>query len=187
MAAAVVLALGLVGLVVREGRARAAGREVVLEATGYDPRSLLTGHYVRFQLRSDFPPGTPCPPGIDETKVTWVALRRQGDHHVPSGGGESRAEALRLGEVAVKGNASCWAPGRPAPNETPHPTQVSLDLGVDRLHTDQAQAEAMQAALLAVRAPGMAKAYAVISVGGDGKPRLKAFIVAGKRTNLDWF
>ncbi len=62
MAAAAVLALGLVGLVVREGAARDQGREVVVDITGYDPRELLTGHYVQFQFRSEFPTGTPCPP-----------------------------------------------------------------------------------------------------------------------------
>lgn len=30
-------------------------------------------------------------------------------------------------------------------------------------------------------------AYAVLSVGRDGRARLKGLIVAGKRTSLDWF
>ncbi len=38
VAAAVVLALGLVGVVVREGMARAQGQEVACAITGYDPR-----------------------------------------------------------------------------------------------------------------------------------------------------
>lgn len=188
MAAAILLVLALIGLVVREGAARAAGQEVVLDATGYDPRSLLSGHYVVFQLRTDLPPGSPCPPGIDETHKTWVALRQQGTHYVPSGAADSRAEALKLGEVAVKGTASCsrWLLDQLVPGEHPEPTQVSLILGVDRVHTDQAQAEAIQAALQRVREPGQAKAYAIVSVGSDGKPRMKGLIIGGRRIDLDW-
>ena len=188
MAAAILLVLALIGLVVREGAARAAGQEVVLDATGYDPRSLLSGHYVVFQLRTDFPPGTQCPAGIDETHKEWVALRRQGTHHVPSGAANSRAEALTLGDVAVKGTASCsqWLLDQLVPGENPEPTQVSLILGVDRVHTDQAQAEAIQAALQRVREPGQAKAYAIVSVGRDGKPRMKGLIMGGRRIDLDW-
>ena len=79
MAAASVLTLLMMGLVVREGLARAGGQEVVLEITGNDPRSLLTGHYVQFQIRSALIPRAACPPGSAapvSRPATWVALRR---------------------------------------------------------------------------------------------------------------
>jgi len=196
VAAAVVLALALVGLVVREGMARAEGEEVMLAITGYDPRSLLTGHYVQFQIREDLPPGIPCPAGADgltKTPKGWVALKRMGDHHVAAGGVTSRMAARQLGDVAVRGTLTCLGvststaiPGRPA-DATSEVTSVNLDLGVNRLHVDQARAEAMQLDLRGVNDAERRGDYAIISVGRDGKARLKGLIVAGKRTDLDWF
>jgi len=183
LAAAGVLALGLVGLVVREGLARDGGQEVVLPITGYDPRELLTGHFVQFQFRSEYPTGTPCPPGhggFARRKDAWVALRRQGDHHVATGAALSREAALKLGEVAVHGDIDCLA------RSAPDTTWVTLNLGVDRLHADQEQAEAIQKVLLATR-DGPANGYAVVSVGADGKARLKGVTAGGKRVDLDWF
>lgn len=183
VAAATVLALALVGVVVREGRARAEGQEVVLAITGYDPRELLTGHYVQFQFRSEFPSGTPCPSGsggYSRRPDAWVALRRQGDRHVATGAALSRDAALKLGDVAVRGDIDCLARGAP---ET---TWVILNLGLDRLHTDQEQAEAIQKVMLASR-DGPATGAAVVSVGADGKARLKGVTAGGRRVDLDWF
>jgi hypothetical protein len=183
LAAAAVLALGLVGLVVREGMARAGGQEVVLPITGYDPRELLTGHYVQFQFRSEYPGGTACPPGsggFSRRKDAWVALRRQGDHYVATGAALSRAGALRMGEVAVRGDIDCLA------RAAPETTWVMLNLGVDRLHADQAQAQAIQGVLMTTR-DGPATGYAVVSVGADGKARLKGVAAGGRRVSLDWF
>lgn len=182
VAAAALLSLALVGLVVREGMARAEGQEVVLPITGYDPRSLLTGHYVQFQLRSELPSGTPCPPGAggySRRPDAWVALRRQGDHHVATGVALSRAAAGKLGEIVVRGDIDCLA------RVAPETTWVILNLGVDRLHTDQDQAEALQKALTATP-DGPPRADAVVSIGRDGKARLKALVVNGRRTDLEW-
>lgn len=183
MAAAVLLALALVGLVVREGMARQQGQEVVLAITGYDPRELLTGHYVRFQFRSEFPTGTPCPPGhggYSRRPDAWVALKPQGDHHVVAGAALSEAAARKLGPVVVRGDIDCLA--RAAPENT----WVILNLGLERLHTDQAQAEAIQKVLLVTR-DGAANGYAVVSVGTDGKARLKGLTAGGRRVDLSWF
>lgn len=182
VAAAALLSLALVGLVVREGMARAEGQEVVLPITGYDPRSLLTGHYVQFQLRSELPTGTPCPPGAggySRRPDAWVALRRQGDHHVATGVALSREAAGKLGETVVRGDIDCLA------RAAPETTWVILNLGIDRLHTDQDQAEAIQKALRTT--PGATpRADAVVSIGRDGKARLKALVVNGQRTDLEW-
>ena len=183
LAASGVLTLALIGLVVREGAARAQGQEVVLAITGYDPRELLTGHYVQFQFRSEYPTGTPCPAGAGgyvRRPDTWVALVRKGDHHEATGVAPSRAAALKLGQIAVKGDVDCLARGAP---ET---TWVILNLGLERLHADQGQAEALEKVL---RATGdrAASGYAVVSVGADGRARLKGVTAGGQRLDLDWF
>lgn len=187
LAAAVLLTLALVGLVVREGMARAQGQEVRLAMAGYDPRSLLSGHYVQFQLRSELPAGTLCPPGSNDFAQAsqWVALRRAGDHHVPSGAAASRAGAARLGDLVVRGRLFCDGPEAGPSARREGPTSVSIDLGVDRAHFEQRQAEALEAALRA-RGDDPAPAFAVVSIGRDGRARLKGLIVGGRRSDLDW-
>lgn len=192
--AAGLLAAGLVGLVVREGVARAAGQEVRLAMQGYDPRALLTGHYVRFQLRHDLPGGTRCPPVSPagaSVRDGWVSLRREGVRHVPAGAAVSRAEALRLGDVAVRGVLTCESgPVLRLPAigvESQENNTLRLDVGIDRIHLDQAEAEAMERQLSRFTPDAPVEADAIVSVGQDGKARLKGVVVAGRRTDLDWF
>ena len=64
---------------------------------------------------------------------------------------------------------------------------VTLDIGVDRFHAGQDQAQAMEQVLRGRRDPGAAPAFAVVSVGHDGRARLKGVILDGKRTDLDWW
>jgi len=195
LAAAAFLVLALVGVVLREDLARAKGQEVRLELAGYDPRSLLQGHYVQFRLSHSFPPGTRCPAGADGITLDpkgWVALKREGDHHAPAGAAKTRAEAQRLGDVVARGTLTCLGsftttsrPGLPDVH-TPEVLNVSLDLGVDRIHLDQATAEAVQREMM--RQPrGQPAGYAVLSIGRDGKARVKGLIVGARRVDLDWF
>ncbi|MEW5688356.1 MAG: GDYXXLXY domain-containing protein [Pseudomonadota bacterium] len=194
LAVAGVLALGLVGLVVREGRARAEGQEVRLAMTGYDPRSLLSGHFVQFQLRQDLPPAAPCP-GQSEAGASvedgWVALRADGARHVAAGAASTREAALRLAPVAVRGVLTCTpglAPQRPGDDDRPLEVQtLLLDLGIDRIHLDQAQAEVMERQLRRFDPDAVVEADALVSVGRDGKARLVGVVVGGKRTDLDWW
>ncbi len=183
LAAAMVLVLLLIAVVAREGFARTEGQEVMLEITGYDPRSLLTGHYVQFQIQSDLAAGAPCPPGSGVSvrrPTTWVALRRQGDHHVAAGVVTDRDAALKVGEMAVRGDVDCQT----AP--TPDASRVIMNLGVCRLHIDQRQAEAIQKTLQIGR-DEPAVAQAVVSVGSDGRARLKGLIVGANRFDLNWY
>jgi len=64
---------------------------------------------------------------------------------------------------------------------------ISLDLGVDRIHLDQAGAEALEAELRRVRPGGEPPGYAVLSIGRDGRARVKGLIVGKRRVDLDWF
>jgi hypothetical protein len=194
VAVAAVLALALVGLVVHEGRARAEGREVRLAMAGYDPRSLLSGHYVQFALRHDLPAGTPCPghsEGPPRPEDRWVALRPDGVRHVPVAETTTRQAALRLAPVAVRGDLACSrgvvsefgrAAGQPAGE-----TSLMVDLGINRIHLEQTQAEAMERQLRRFGADQPVEADAIVSVGRDGKARLVGVVVGGKRTDLDWF
>lgn len=182
LAAAGVATLALVGLVIRENVARAQGEEVKLALAGYDPRSLLQGHFVQFQLR-DTQAGGRCPPepaGPAAPRPSWIALRRDGDHNSAVGAARTRAEAERMGGTVVRGRLVC------VPDEQDSVT-VALDLGVDRIHLDQEQAEAIQADLQRVQPGEGPPGYAVLSIGRDGKARVKGLIVGKRRVDLNWF
>jgi len=180
LAAGALLVAALVGLVAYEAQARARGQEVRLAMEAFDPRSLLTGHYAALQFAHTLPPGVPCPDG---RPTRWIALAPDGPVHRLAGVADSREAALKLGPVAVRGSASCLFGGA---GDNPLETRRAvLDIGVDRLHADQQEAEALEAALRA--GPGAPEALAVISVGRDGRARLKGVIVGGRRTELTWF
>jgi hypothetical protein len=189
--AVVLLALALVGFVVREGLARAAGQEVRLAVTGYDPRSLLTGHYVQFRLADTVAAEQACRRvgrRMEPRPGGWFAIRREPGSDRIVGSAPTRAEALRQGQIAVRGEAECYGVSWIAPGgrETVSPTFVSLGIGVDRLHIDQAEAEALAKALRG-REGEIPASWAVVSVGRDGKARLKGLIVCDRRVDLDWF
>lgn len=182
--AGAVLIGALVWLVVSESRARDSGTEVTMVMEGVDPRSLLTGHFVAIQLAERLAEAEPCPPGLpvnppEGDAREWVALKAFGDHHRAVARATSRDEALRSGDVAVRGQAWC--------SEGPN-VVVFTDIGVTRFHTDQAEATAIEEALRP-RGPDQPppRALVVISAGQDGRARLKGLVVDGKRFDLDWF
>lgn len=192
VAAVVLLTLGLVGLVVREGMARAGGQEVRLAITGYDPRSLLTGHYVQFQLVDKIPPQQMCVWKGSRLEAApgqlWLAARRDGSAHRLVAAAPSRAAALRLGDVAMRGAALCYGM-RPlviGDREVPETVSATLDIGVDRIHLDQGEAQRLETALRG-RDGEPPPSWAVVSVGQDGKARLKGVIVGDRRVDLSWF
>ena len=190
-AAVILLALALVGLVVREGMARAGGQEVRLAITGYDPRSLLTGHYVQFQLVDNVPAEQMCDwtkRRLEARSGVWFAVRRDGQAHRVVAAAPGRAAALRLGEVAVRGRGTCYGVRPPARDgrEVDGPISASVDIGVDRIHLEQDEAEALEKILQGRDGPAP-PSWAVVSVGRDGEARLKGIIVGDRRVDLDWF
>ena len=180
------LAVALVGLLAWEGHARAAGREVALPIDAVDPRGLLTGHYVELALRQELA-GAGCPPGTEQAVPTgpfgegepraWVALSDTGAGWRVAGAASNRREAARLGPVAVRGSARCYPGGDGT---------VDLDIGITRFHADQGEAEAIERALIGRRA-GEAAAFALVSVGRDGRARLNGLLVGGRRVELEWW
>jgi hypothetical protein len=185
---ALALAAALIGLVVREDRARASGQEVLLAMEAVDPRNLLTGHYVAIRLAERLAPGQACPPGLSDLgSEGWLALRPGAGRHSLAGAGRTRADALRHGPIVVRGTADCDATTPRIDAEPAPPRIVALHLGVDRFHADQARAEGVEEALRDQRPGDPARAFAVVSAGRDGRARLKGIILDGRRIDLDWF
>jgi len=187
-AAGAALAAALVGVLAWEGQARASGREVALPMAAVDPRAPLTGHYVALELQQDLE-GEACPPGTRADAPTgpfdergrrrWVALRETPAGWRVAGAADTRAEARRLGgAVTVRGTANCYPGG---------PGLVELDIGVKRFHAGQREAEAIERRL-AERGPGgSARAFALVSVGRDGRARLNGVLIDGRRVELRWW
>ncbi len=204
-AAAALLVLALIALLVREDRARAAGQEVRLAMEAVDPRSLLSGHYAALQMVQRLPDGAECPPDLEahySGDESWVTLSPgPGGVHQVTGGGASRSAALRHGPLVVRGGAHCRQdilPPPPPPPEAPaadasnpgtevRETIVTLDIGIDRFYADQAQAEALEESLRGQGRAGAPPAFAIVSIGRDGRGRLRGVEVGGTRADLNWF
>lgn len=167
----------LVGLVVRESMARASGTEILLPVEAVDPRSLLSGNYVTIQPRDVFETGL-CPP-INDGEALWVALAPEGDHHRATGQASTREEALQIAPLVARGSMQCFP-------DTEGGGFVSVDLGFDRFHINQTEAQRIERVLREQEPGSPARVYAIVSVGKDGRARLKGLMVHGERLELNW-
>jgi hypothetical protein len=187
----------LLGLVAYENYARAAGTEVLLAIEPVDPRSVLSGHYVIVGLNETLAPGAACPEGIPAAQdlfsiwetdpERWIALSATNGHHLATGAAQSREAAAGLGEHVVRGKAACASAApfiETIEDGDDLPTRVMLDLGVDRFHIDQDQAERIDE-LMRDQTRGQPNVFAIVSIGRDGKARLKGIEVEGQRLELN--
>lgn len=173
----------LIGLVVRETQARASGTEVLLAMEAVDPRALLSGHYVIVALREQLPSGAPCPAGANEA---WVALAPEAETHRVAGGGATRAEALNHGPLAARGSFECTEGllgqlGVPA-----QPSWIALDLGVERFYINQGDAERIDRMLRVQTGGEQQRVFAIVTIGQDGRARLRGLQIDGERVELSW-
>lgn len=183
VAVAAICALSLVGLVVNESLVRQSGEEITLPMEAVDPRALLTGHYVQLNFTDRLEPTETCPAAGD---WDWIALRREGDIFVAAGGAPSRDEAQRLGSLPVKGSFMCSPPTPAQAGVEGMPGWLTLDLGVDRFHINQTDAQRIELVLREQRLGEETRAFAILSVGHDGRARLKALLIDGERFDLSW-
>lgn len=189
LAVAAICAVALVGLVVSEGFAREGGQEITLPMEAVDPRSLLSGHYVQLNFTDRLEAPETCPESGD---WEWVALRPQDNIYVAAGGALSLEQAQRLGPLPVKGTFTCNSPtpAQPGidgqPGMDAMPGWLTLDLGVDRFHINQADALRIEQVLRDQRPDQETRAFAILSVGRDGRARMRALLIDGERFDLSW-
>lgn len=185
LAVAAVCAAALIGLVVSEGFAREGGQEITLPMAAVDPRALLSGHYVQLNFTDRLEPTETCPES--QADWDWVALRPDGSVYVVAGGAESLELAQLAGPLPVKGTFTCSPPTPPTPGvDEGLPGWVTLDLGVDRFHINQADAMRIESVLREQGVDEETLAFAVLSVGRDGRARLRALLIDGERFDLSW-
>lgn len=183
LAVAGLCAATLVALVITESFAREGGQEITLPMEAVDPRALLTGHYVQLNFTNRLEQNEVCP---TNSAGEWVALRPQGNIYVAAGAADSRDAAERLGPLPVKGTFTCSAPTPAQPDLAAMPGWLALDLGVDRFHINQTDAMRIERVLREQRAGEEARAFAVLSVGNDGRARLRALVIDNERFDLRW-
>jgi hypothetical protein len=181
--------LALVVLVVHEGLARDAGTEIVMPMQPVDPQALLSGHYVAVSLSEPLAAGQACPPGaetgvlptFDPTlrKPRWVALAPGGGHSRVVGVADTQAAARRFSALTAHGDAYC------VPTVPDTGGSVATWLGVDRFYLDQADAQRVAAAM-SPTSEGPAPVLAIISVGADGRARMKGVTVGAQRIAPGW-
>jgi hypothetical protein len=183
LAVAGLCTVALIGLVINEGLAREGGQEITLPMEAVDPRSLLAGHYVQLNFTDRLEAGETCPANGD---WEWVGLRREGDIHVAAGGALSREEAQLIGSLPVKGAFTCTPPTPASAGVEATPGWLTLDLGVDRFHINQTDATRIERVLRQQQPDEQTRAFAVLSVGRDGRARLKGLVIDGERLELSW-
>ena len=190
LAVAALSVLALVGLVVHEGLARDAGAEIVMPMQPVDPQALLSGHYVVLALSDPLGAGQACPPGAQtgwqpniewaKRHSRWVALTPGAGHGRVVGVAETQAAAARFSPLTVRGDAYC------VPNAPPDATGVvAAWLGVDRFYLSQAEAQRIANAMSPTSEAPIPVA-AIISVGRDGRARMKGLQVGAQRIAPAW-
>lgn len=190
LAVAAVAILALVAVVVHEGLARDAGTEVVMPMQPVDPQSLLSGHYVAIDLSENLAAGQACPPGAETgiqptfdasmRRPRWVALAPAAGHTRVAGVADTEAAARRFAPLVAHGDAYCVA-------NVPEVTGfVAAWLGVDRFHLDQAEAQRIADAM-SPTSDHPAPVSAILSIGADGRARMKGVTVGAQRIAPAWY
>lgn len=176
--------LALIALVVRESMARASGTEVQMAMTAVDPRSLLSGNYIAVSLSEQLPPAAKCP--ATNSGDEWLSLRPEGPLYHVAAAAPSHAGARADGALPVRGTFICYD-GTPASGDiAATPASLTADLGIHRFYINQKDAERISALLRNVHAAESSPVNAILSVGHDGRARLKGISVNGQRLNLSW-
>ena len=98
----------------------------------------------------------------------------------------SREQAERIGSLPVRGTFTCSPPTPASEGVESTPGWLSLDLGIERFYINQADAMRIEQVLSEQRAGEEVRAFAIISVGSDGRARLRALLVDGERFDLSW-
>jgi len=154
-----------------------------------DPQAMLSGHYVVIGLSDPLAPGQACPPGAQtdwqptfdpaSRRPYWVALTPGGGHGRVVGVAATQAAAARFSPITARGDAHC------VPNVQDAQGSVETWLGVDRFYLGQAEAERI-AAGMSPTADHPVLTSAILSIGRDGRARMKGLQVDKQRIVPGW-
>ncbi len=183
--AAAACVAGLIALVIYEGAARNTGMEVLLPMEAVDPRSLLSGHYVIVAPQTRLDPTETCP--VPETQTDHIWLAPTGERIVGAPVyGLANPTATLPDAISVIGSYTCNPPTPPLDDIPGAQGWIMFDLGVDRFHINQADAERIDRILRDQLVNEETRAYAIVSIGRDRRARLRGLMIDGERLELSW-
>ena len=191
--AGVILTAGLVKAVVGHIQQVGSGEEITLIANGYDPRSLLSGHYAVLRygvsntnLRDN---GVALP--FTGSVPVWVQFEPATPPQVDQGlqtetgnGFDPPTGPVRNWQVADYALERGDGEGPWVQAEASRRGEsVFFRYGIERFYAQQAEAEALEGLLRS----NDDQVEVVAAHGIDGRLRIKALIINGERTDLKWW
>lgn len=209
LVAGAVLTIALLANVFGHTHQMSVGRKLVLEARGYDPRALLTGHYVQMRLpinEANLPRASVQLALPIYRADAWVMLSRDdmnGTWQIARVQAERPADLdkTRMGDALwVRARASAYVAEQwqsdPATGESAQAplgdiVSVSALFGVERYFTDQTQAEALEDILRNQVSREVNdtpnRVQAIVVIGADHRARLQGLIVDDQTRPFAWF
>jgi len=156
----------------------ASGSEIIIPAQAFDPRGLLTGHYAQLRYTiSQAEPATVA--GVTPSpgwQPVWVAIAPAEDDWKAVAISAEKPAAAPEGGHLVRADARVR-------KDSP----ADLRYGIERVYAQQSEAEAIDRAVRAIGESEDTRLKVVASLGADGRLRVKALIMGGKRTDFGWW
>ncbi len=184
---ALLLILVLVSGVVSHMTALSSGREILVDARGYDPRDILLGHYVQIRPKTEQVLSAEksqeiikrfgLEPGHSQTETVWVTGEMvDGSWQITDVSQTAPSRDAASLKVPTRLYVETNAAGRQNLTVQPY-------LFFDRFYTNQAEALRLEQSLR--EEPDNVKL--IVSVAPDGQARLKGMDVNGERTVTSWW
>jgi uncharacterized membrane-anchored protein len=209
LVAGAVLTIALLANVFGHTNQLSVGRKLVFEASGYDPRALLTGHYVELRLpinEASVPRDAVQLPLPTYEADAWVILRQTGENGAwqitrvqaerpaDTGGGQT-GDALWVQAKASAYEDQQWQIDSVTGDSVQMPpgasVSVTLRFGIERYFTEQTNAEALEDILRNQNGPEAEanpnRIQAIVVIGADRRARLQGLIVDGQTRAFSWF
>lgn len=152
------------------------GREVVLEVTPVDPRSLFRGDYVILSYAASRLPGNLVPEGhLTTATPIYVTLARRENAWTPVAASKSHPGEIAGDHVVLRG----W-PSHPLSNEPAAPrSSLLMRYGVESYFVPEGTGRALEALV------GEKKVAVVLSVSASGAAAIKGLIADGKTVYVE--
>ena len=172
------LSLALAWSVTAHIRAVETGREIILPAEGYDPRSLLSGHFA--QMR--YPINQAETADLTENALAGEQHRRH-RRGLYVGLKADEEGAWRVTRVSEQAFSAAGVTVVRARGRNRFGDRVQLDYGIERFYAQQKEALELEEILRRRES----EVRIVAALGQDRRLRIKAIIIDGHRRDMRWW
>ena len=151
------------------------GQEITLAAEGFDPRSLLSGHYAQVQYEiSRFELPEEKDEGVLSDYDRWTPLWVE----IVKGTEGWSVKQVQAASPAAASDDGVWVRARSRGRSV-----IRLQYGIERIYAQQAEAEALEDLLRS----NEDVVEVIASLGTDNRLRLKGLVVNGQRKDFTWW